>query len=109
MTSKATVLMVVGFLGIFALAALAGTVFLIDSNAPSTSVAIITGPMGVALGALASMLVSSRSTLGKNDIEPTMVQGMVPVAPAGPASVVVANQPGDPVPVAEVVSPPQGP
>lgn len=98
MTSKTTVLAVVVSLAIFAIGALAGAVFLIDSGASETAIAIIVGPMGVALGALASVLNSTRSTLSSRDIEPTVVQGMQTIG-TGTQEVHVTNEPADPVPV----------
>jgi hypothetical protein len=60
-TSKTTINLVVSFLGVFALAALAAVTFLIDRNASAANVAIIVGPMGVALGAVGGILSTSRS------------------------------------------------
>lgn len=61
MTSKLTVNLVVIALGVFLLAALGGIVYLIDQGTPVSDVAVIAGPLGVALGALASILASTRA------------------------------------------------
>lgn len=81
MTSRTTVLAVVIGLAIFALAALGGAVTLIAINKP------VPGEMwalaGTAVGALAGVLASTRSTLGPNDTEPSTFQATV-VAPPTP-------------------------
>ncbi len=103
MTSKTTVLAVVVSLALFAIGALAGTIYLIDSGASEGAVAIVVGPMGVALGALASVLNSTRSTLGANDVEPTVVAGMQTIG--GAQDVTVVNPPSDPVPTTTARTP----
>lgn len=62
-TSKTTINLVVIFLGVFALAALGAVTYLIDQNASAANVAIIVGPMGVALGAVGGVLASTRSPI----------------------------------------------
>lgn len=75
MTSRTTVLAVVICLGLFALATLAGSVVLIasDHEVPGELWAL----SGTAVGALASLLASTRSTLGPKDTEPTAFQANV--------------------------------
>lgn len=60
-TSKTTVQTVVILLGLFAILALGGVVYLVDTGAPVASVAIVSTPMGVALGSLGTLLASTRS------------------------------------------------
>lgn len=62
MTSSRVVLCVICFLGVFVLAGLAGTIWLIDRERPEAMVAVISGMTGTALGALSAVLVSTRST-----------------------------------------------
>ncbi len=61
MTSKLTINLVVLIIGAFAIGALIGVFLLLDDGKPDTAVIALTTPMGVALGALASMLVSTRA------------------------------------------------
>lgn len=79
MTSRATVLAVVIALGIVAIGTLgaATTIVLCGKQAPDQLWTL----GATAVGALASVLASTRSTLGPNDTEPTTVQGTVQVAP----------------------------
>lgn len=82
MTSRTTVLAVVVALGMFAVGVLAGAVVLIalDHEVPGEMWAL----GGTAVGALASLLASTRSTLGPNDQEPTTFQATVtPTTPIG--------------------------
>jgi len=69
MTSKTTVLAVVISLALFSVLGLAGGVTLILANksVPDPLWTLV----GVAVGALGSLLASTRSTLGPNDTEPT--------------------------------------
>lgn len=60
-TSKSTINIVIVFLGVFALAALAAVFFLVDGGTAADKVAIIVGPMGVALGAIAGVLSNTRA------------------------------------------------
>lgn len=71
MTSKTTVLFVVIGLGLFAIGSLAGAVVLValDKSVPDQLWTLA----GVAVGALGSVLASTRSTLGPNDSEPSTV------------------------------------
>lgn len=62
MTDRKVVLIVVLMLGVFALGGLAALAWLIHGKTPGSELAIISGPMGVALGALAAVLVSTRTT-----------------------------------------------
>lgn len=62
-TSKTTINLVVIFLGVFSLLALAAVTFLIDAGQAADKVAIIVGPMGVALGAVAGVLASTKSAV----------------------------------------------
>lgn len=61
-TPKSVILAVVVVLGLFALGALAGCIFLLDSGKDATVVAVIATPMGVALGLVGGMLASARTT-----------------------------------------------
>lgn len=100
MTSKTTVLAVVIFLGLVALVVTVGGVILANNDKPIPGELIALG--SGALGALAGILSSSRSTLGKNDIEPTATPGMVPVRPAAaPLAVNVVNTEAEPVPTTD--------
>jgi len=62
MTSRSTVLAVVCFLGVFTLGALGAVTWLVHDHISADAVAVIATPMGVALGALASILASTRSS-----------------------------------------------
>lgn len=64
MTDTRIVLTVIVLLGLFALAGLGGTVWLISVNTDASSVATVSGLTGTALGAVATMLASTRSTSG---------------------------------------------
>ncbi len=81
------VLCVVLLVGSFALVGLAGTIWLIDRDRAAESVAIISGLTGTALGALAALLVSTRSS----------------AEPSQP--VVVTNTAAEPVPTVEGETP----
>lgn len=85
MTSKTTVLAVVVSVAIFAILGLAGAVFLIDQGTDAALVALVTTPMGVALGALASMLASTRSTVTNGEkAPPNDLTQFVPPPPPRP-------------------------
>lgn len=84
MTDRITVVAVVVFLGAFALLGLASTTWLIDHSRDASNIAIVAGLTGTSLGALATLLASTKST-------PT------PADP--PAPVVITNEPDDPVQV----------
>ena len=60
MTNQRTITLVVLFLGLFCLLMGAGTVWLIAQDKPGEALAPVAGLAGTALGALASMLVSTR-------------------------------------------------
>ena len=83
MTNQRTVTMVVAFLGLFALAGLFGTVWLIDHQRDASNIAIVAGMTGTALGALGAVLASTKTT-----------EIAMPVT--------VENPPADPVNVEEV-------
>lgn len=82
MTSRLTVLAVVIGLAVFSLAALAGAVLLIalGKQAPDQLWTLV----GVAVGALGSVLASTRSTLGPNDTEPSVISGAVRISSSDP-------------------------
>lgn len=61
MTRTSTVNLVVTLLGLYALIALGGTIYLIDHAASAASVAVVAGTGGTALGSLASVLATTRS------------------------------------------------
>lgn len=62
-TPKSVILAVVLFLGVFALLGLAGVVFLIDrGHATGAEIALVSSPTVFALGALAGLLGSTRTT-----------------------------------------------
>lgn len=61
MTDRRTVQLVILILGIFAIAGLAGIVYLIDSGSASESVSPLVALVGPAIGAVGAMLVSTRS------------------------------------------------
>lgn len=83
-TSKTTVNLVIIFLGVFAILALAAVYGLIDSGKSADKVAIIVGPMGVALGAVAGVLASTRSPVAAQiDVQatqPTTTVGTLAIA-----------------------------
>jgi uncharacterized membrane protein len=62
MTDRKVVLAVVLLLGLFALGGLAGTVWLISRDRQPESIAVVAGLTGTALGALGTMLASTRSS-----------------------------------------------
>lgn len=80
MTDRRVVLIVVLMLGTFALGGLGALTWLVHGKTPGDQLAIIAGPMGVALGALSAVLVSTRTQ------DP-------------PQNVQVVNAPNNPVPV----------
>lgn len=61
MTDTFTVRSVVLLLGLFASIGLVGLIFLIYSGTTSADLAIVSSPVATALGALAAVLVSTRS------------------------------------------------
>lgn len=81
MTDIRIVRMVVLFLGMFCIGALAAMAWLIHGKTPGAELAIIAGPMGTALGALGAVLVSTRTQAEE------------------PTPVTVVNPDADPVPV----------
>lgn len=83
MTNKGTVFLVVVFLGVATLLGMGGLIWLVGTTdvKDAALLAIVAGPTGTALGALATLLASTRTEAGP------------------PAPVVVANAPTDPVPV----------
>lgn len=81
MTDRKTVLAVVYLLGAFLLLSLGGVIYLVAIEQQADRIALVATPMGTALGALAAILVSTRST---ND---------------QPMAVNVVNPPAKPVPV----------
>jgi hypothetical protein len=60
MTNQRTITLVVLFLGLFALLMGGGSIWLLAQDKPGEALAPIVGLAGTALGALASMLVSTR-------------------------------------------------
>lgn len=83
MTDRRIPLLVIIFLGVFALLGLAGTVWLIDHARDASNIAIVSGLTGTALGGLAGILSSVRS--GPPEVTP----------------VTVVNAPADPVPTTD--------
>lgn len=79
MTSRMTVLAVVIFLGLVAVGTLGAATIIVLSGKTAPDQLWTLG--ATAVGALASVLASTRSTLGPNDTEPTTVQGTVQVVP----------------------------
>lgn len=79
-TDTFTVRAVVLLIGAFAVVGLVGLVFLIWSGTQSADLAIVSGPLGVALGALSAVLVSTRN---------------VPAAVVGAGEPVVVGAGGD--------------
>ncbi len=62
-TPKSVILAVVVFLGVFALLGLVGTVYLIDQgHATGAEIALVSSPTVFALGAIAGILGSTRTT-----------------------------------------------
>jgi hypothetical protein len=61
LTDRRTVQIVVVFLGLIALGGLAAITYLIDNEADASSIAIISGLTGTALGALGGLLTNSAS------------------------------------------------
>jgi len=61
-TPKVVIMAVVIILGVFGLAALGAVTFLIADGTEASSIAILVGPMGVAIGAVAGVLASTRTT-----------------------------------------------
>lgn len=61
MTDRRTVLTVVTYLGLFALGALAGVIWLLSVHIAGDAIAPVVGLCGTALGALGALLVSTRT------------------------------------------------
>lgn len=91
---KKPVLAVVLFVGVFSIAALGCVTFLISDGASETAIAVISTPMGVALGILGTLLSSTRYQNGNGQV----------VAP-----VQVVNAPDKPVPVDTTATVPDEP
>lgn len=66
MTDRAVVLAVVAALGSVAAIGLAGVVWLASTNVAGETLAVVVGPVGVAIGALASVLSSTRTSPPKD-------------------------------------------
>lgn len=85
MTSKGTVFLVVTFLGVATLMGMGGLIWLVGTTdvKDAALLAIVAGPTGTALGALATLLASTRTEQGAP--VPVQVQNdrteAVPVAP----------------------------
>lgn len=89
MTQQRTVLVVVLALAGFALVGLGGLIYLVDAGTAPEAIAIIAGPTGVALGALGSMLNSTRTAEAEVELKkatPGLLAAATPVArpPAAP-------------------------
>ena len=87
MTDKTTIRMIIAAVSLFAIGSLAGLIWLISSAKNGTDIAVlglVGTPMGVALGGLCSMLVSTRSSEDP------------------PQPVHITNPPDDPAQVEEV-------
>lgn len=69
-TSQTTVIIVVGILGVYALAALAGVIWLISVKADAASVALVSTSGGIALGAVATLLANTRTEPTPHDTAP---------------------------------------
>jgi hypothetical protein len=82
MTSKTTVLAVVIGLTLFSLFGLVGAIVLvaIKKDVPEPLWTLV----GASVGALASLLASTRSTIGEKEKEPTSVPGFVPSSSSNP-------------------------
>jgi len=82
MTSKTTVLAVVIGLTLFSLFGLVGAIVLvaIKKDVPEPLWTLV----GASVGALASLLASTRSTIGEKEKEPTSVPGLVPSSSPNP-------------------------
>lgn len=61
-TPKSVILAVVVILGVFALAALGAVTYLIADGQSAATVAILSTPMGLALGGIIGLLASTRTT-----------------------------------------------
>jgi hypothetical protein len=63
MTSKGTVLLVVAFLGVATLMGMGGLIWLVGTTDVKDAglLAVVAGPTGTALGALATLLASTRT------------------------------------------------
>lgn len=85
-TPKKVVLAVVCFVGVYALAALGGTIWLIGVHATAANVAIISGTGGVALGILGGLLASTR-TDPVAEAQAAQVAAVDPLADAAAAAV----------------------
>lgn len=66
MTSKGTVFLVVAFLGVATLMGMGGLIWLVGTTdvKDAALLAIVAGPTGTALGALATLLASTRTESG---------------------------------------------
>ena len=91
MTSRTTVLAVIIALGLVAVGCLASATAIVLSGDKAPDQLWTLG--ATAVGALASVLASTRSTLGPNDTEPTTVQATVAMRAEAPAAVVVEPAP----------------
>ncbi len=74
-TAKSTVNLVIIILGVFALVGLVGVLWLTDSGTDAAAIAVIVGPMGVALGAVGGVLASTRTPVAAAPEAPEIVQG----------------------------------
>ena len=108
---RSVVLAVVLGLVAFALLALALAAWLIHDQVDPVAVALLTTPMGVALGALGALLASTRTTTAATaQAEATGYEKAIatvkalPTAPAVPVDVV--NDADQPVPVDDTPTPP---
>lgn len=77
MTDRVTVRMVIGFLGAAVLLGLGGLIWLVGKTdvRDAATLAIIAGPTGTALGALGTMLASTRTVPEANAPMPVVAQG----------------------------------
>lgn len=80
MTPARVVYAVVIVLGLFVLAGLLGTIWLVHGKTPASEVAVVSGLCGTALGGLVGLLASTRSS---------------------PTETTIVNSADDPVPVNE--------
>lgn len=76
-TDTFTVRLVVAILGVFALIALGGLVWLVQDGTPGAELAIISTPMGLALGAVAGILAKTSTV---PDQPPAAARPAPPVA-----------------------------
>lgn len=105
MTDRRTVQLVIVILGLFALAGLAGIVWLIGTGHAAEDVSPLVALTGPAIGAVGAMLVSTRSVdvPGLQQLAQLQAQGdgggQPPAPPEVPAEVVI-RQADDPAPPA---------